>query len=70
MLRVLADRFRYIQGATSPKDLVILVDSSGSMTGLRMEIAKETVESILDTLSDDDYFNILKVISATQISST
>lgn len=52
---------RYIQAATSPKDLVILVDTSGSMTGERMVIARQTVESILATLSDDDFFNVLKV---------
>ena len=53
--------FRYIQAATSPKDIVILLDASGSMTGQRMEIAKATVEKILDTLSDDDFFNIIWV---------
>ncbi len=52
---------RYIQAATSPKDIVILLDASGSMTGQRMEIAKATVEKILDTLSDDDFFNIIWV---------
>ena len=52
---------RYIQAATSPKDIVILLDVSGSMKGLRMEIAKATVEKILETLSDDDFFNVIKV---------
>ena len=56
--------FRYIQAATSPKDIVILLDASGSMTGQRMEIAKATVEKILDTLSDDDFFNIIWVNNA------
>ena len=56
--------FRYIQAATSPKDIVILLDASGSMTGQRMEIAKATVEKILDTLSDDDFFNIIWVFIA------
>ena len=43
--------------------MVILLDSSGSMKGLRMEIAKATVEKIVDTLSDDDFFNVIKVSS-------
>jgi voltage-dependent calcium channel alpha-2/delta-3 len=49
----------YIIAAASPKDVIILMDSSGSMTGLRLEIAKKLIESIMDTLSDNDFFNIL-----------
>jgi len=41
--------------------VVILVDVSGSMKGLRLTIAKQTVSSILDTLGDDDFFNIIAV---------
>ena len=37
------------------------MDTSGSMKGLRMKIARSTVHQILDTLTDDDYFNIIKV---------
>ncbi|XP_033647873.1 voltage-dependent calcium channel subunit alpha-2/delta-3-like [Asterias rubens] len=49
----------YISSATSPKDIVILVDTSGSMTGVRIEIAKHTVNTIMGTLGDDDFFNVL-----------
>ena len=41
--------------------MVILLDVSGSMKGLRIEIAKATVEKILDTLTDDDFFNVIMV---------
>uniref|UniRef100_A0A8C5BDF8 Calcium channel, voltage dependent, alpha2/delta subunit 3 n=1 Tax=Gadus morhua TaxID=8049 RepID=A0A8C5BDF8_GADMO len=57
----------YIQAATSPKDVVILVDVSGSMKGLRLTIARQTVSSVLDTLGDDDFFNIIAVDRPTPI---
>ncbi|CAG0920951.1 unnamed protein product [Notodromas monacha] len=56
----------YIRAATSPKHMVILLDWSGSMTGLRREIAKHVVFSILDTLNDDDFFNIYKFAQDTE----
>ncbi|KAM6216225.1 voltage-dependent calcium channel subunit alpha-2/delta-4 [Rhynchocyon petersi] len=49
----------YIQAATSPKDIVILMDVSGSMKGLRMAIAKHTVSTILDTLGENDFVNVI-----------
>ena len=51
----------YIRATSSPRDVVILIDASGSMTGLKKSIAIQTVETILDTLSDDDFVQILKV---------
>ncbi|XP_036356718.1 voltage-dependent calcium channel subunit alpha-2/delta-3-like isoform X2 [Octopus sinensis] len=50
----------YIQGAAAPKNVIILLDSSGSMTGSRMIIAQSTVNKILDTLTVNDYFNIIQ----------
>lgn len=53
--------FRYIQAATSPKDIVIVVDVSGSMKGLKMTIAKHTINTILDTLGENDFVNVIAV---------
>ncbi|XP_010795290.1 voltage-dependent calcium channel subunit alpha-2/delta-2b [Notothenia coriiceps] len=50
----------YIQGASSPKDMVILVDVSGSVSGLTLKLIKASVEDLLDTLSDDDYVNVAR----------
>jgi uncharacterized protein YegL len=46
-----------------------MLDMSGSMLGQRFEIAKQTIEAILETLSDNDFFNIMPVymISETAI---
>jgi len=49
----------YTMAASSPKDVLILMDRSGSMTGLRLQIAKKLIGAIMDTLSDNDFFNIL-----------
>ncbi|KAL7669184.1 hypothetical protein ACOME3_009850 [Neoechinorhynchus agilis] len=49
----------YVKATSSPRDVIILIDNSGSMTGIKRSIAVQTVETILDTLSDDDFVNIL-----------
>lgn len=48
----------YTTAANSPKNIVILQDTSGSMTGRRREIARHVVYTILDTLTDNDYVNV------------
>ncbi|XP_076869801.1 voltage-dependent calcium channel subunit alpha-2/delta-2a [Brachyhypopomus gauderio] len=50
----------YIQGASSPKDMVIIVDVSGSVSGLTLKLMKTSVNEMLDTLSDDDYINVVQ----------
>lgn len=48
----------YTAAAASPKNVLILLDVSGSMTGLRSEIAEHVVLTILDTLTNNDYVNV------------
>uniref|UniRef100_A0A8C6WSV8 Calcium channel, voltage-dependent, alpha 2/delta subunit 1a n=1 Tax=Neogobius melanostomus TaxID=47308 RepID=A0A8C6WSV8_9GOBI len=51
--------FTYILGAASPKDMLILVDASGSVSGLTLKLIRQSVSRMLETLSDDDYVNVV-----------
>lgn len=53
--------YRYTSAAAPPKNIIILLDNSGSMTGLRMEIAKTTVKKIMESLNENDFFNLITV---------
>lgn len=48
----------YIETATCSKDIVILLDRTGSMFGYLGFLAKLTIKSLLDTFSNNDFFNI------------
>ncbi|XP_029166338.1 voltage-dependent calcium channel subunit alpha-2/delta-3 isoform X2 [Nylanderia fulva] len=56
----------YIEAATSPKDILILMDTSGSMTGIRKEIARHVINNILDTLGNNDFVNIITFSNGTK----
>ncbi len=43
-----------------PRETVIIVDTSGSMAGASFDQAVRAVDSALDMLSEDDYFNIVR----------
>ena len=52
---------RYIQGASSPKNVIIVIDASGSMHGVPMKIAKLSAQTVIDILKEDDFFNVVYV---------
>lgn len=60
-------RLWYNQAINSPKDVVLALDMSGSMTGYHFIIAKLVVQSIIDTLQQDDFFNVIWFNSETQL---
>ncbi|XP_050525107.1 voltage-dependent calcium channel subunit alpha-2/delta-3 isoform X2 [Daktulosphaira vitifoliae] len=49
----------YIQAATCSKDVVILLDISGSMFGMHLTIAQLVIKTVLRTFNNDDSFNII-----------
>uniref|UniRef100_A0A336MH80 CSON014735 protein n=1 Tax=Culicoides sonorensis TaxID=179676 RepID=A0A336MH80_CULSO len=53
----------FIETATCSKDVVILLDNSGSMTGYRNYIAQLTIKNLLDTFSNNDFVNIFNFSS-------
>lgn len=66
-------RFRpwYATAASGPKDVVIVVDSSGSMSsGDRIEMAKEAATKVIDTLSSNDYVNVIDFASSAEAYSS
>ncbi|XP_050298952.1 voltage-dependent calcium channel subunit alpha-2/delta-3-like isoform X2 [Anthonomus grandis grandis] len=48
----------YTEAMTSPKDIIILIDRSGSMKGMKKKLTHHIVNDILDTLNDNDFVNI------------
>ncbi|WP_169727450.1 VIT domain-containing protein [Granulosicoccus antarcticus] len=43
----------------TPRELIVIVDKSGSMAGVSMRAAKEALHYAIDGLTDDDYLNIV-----------
>jgi Ca-activated chloride channel family protein len=45
---------------TVPRDLTVLIDTSGSMGGLPLETAKRVVSLVIDSLGDDDRLELIE----------
>ncbi|KAI5644944.1 von willebrand factor type A domain-containing protein [Phthorimaea operculella] len=50
----------FVEAATSPKDLVILLDDSDDLGSSYWRLAKATVNGILDTLGPNDFVNVYR----------
>ncbi|EDW51852.1 GM14254 [Drosophila sechellia] len=49
----------FVQAASSPKDIMILLDASSSMTEKSFDLGMATAFNILDTLGEDDFVNLI-----------
>lgn len=58
---------RVAEADLTPKEIVFVVDTSGSMSGLPMEKSKETVRYAIERLNPDDTFNVITFSGSTRI---
>ena len=58
--------FRYAATASGPKDMILILDTSSSMTSdtsngaTRLEIMQEAASAVLDTLTNNDYATVIQ----------
>ncbi|MGE0158744.1 MAG: VWA domain-containing protein [Gemmatimonadales bacterium] len=57
-------------GARTPRDVTVVLDVSGSMSGEKIEQARQAMHQLLGTLSSDDRFRLVSFSSAVQAQST
>jgi len=53
----------YAAAAAGPKDVVMVMDTSGSMAGNRESMARQAAKLVVETLTDVDYVNIVRFSS-------
>ena len=49
----------YVSSTSGPKNVMIILDCSSSMVGTRWQIAKAAAKTILNTLTQQDYVNVI-----------
>ena len=66
-------RFRpwYVTATSGAKNVILLIDTSGSMLGERMTLAKDAAKAVINTLSNNDFVGIISFgSSATTVNTT
>ncbi|MHA1340266.1 MAG: VWA domain-containing protein [Promethearchaeota archaeon] len=53
----------YVGSATGPKDIVLIMDESGSMSGSKIENTKVAMNDVLSTLGAQDRFSVIRFSS-------
>ncbi|XP_002126163.3 voltage-dependent calcium channel subunit alpha-2/delta-1 [Ciona intestinalis] len=48
----------FVKGMTSPKDVLIMIDTSGSIIGITLSLIQTSVKKLMSTLTENDFFNI------------
>ncbi len=62
---VVQPKLQYAEGDLTPREVVLLVDVSGSMQGAPIDRAREVAAGLLATLRPEDTFNVLTFASGT-----
>jgi Ca-activated chloride channel family protein len=57
-------------GVRAPRDVTVVLDVSGSMSGEKIEQARQALQQLLGTLSTDDRFRLVSFSSAVQTQSS
>ena len=57
----LSSPFRYVDTVVGEKHVVLLLDMSGSMLGIASKVAQLAAIQLLNSLSVDDFFHVLRV---------
>ena len=59
-------RFRpwYVAATSGAKNVLIIIDVSGSMSGSRMSLAKDAAKSVINTLGNTDFVGVVQFESS------
>jgi Ca-activated chloride channel family protein len=57
-------------GARAPRDVTVVLDVSGSMSGEKIEQARQALQQLLGTLASEDRFRLVSFSSAVQAQSS